>query len=75
VIGTLQIVGAIRLRKEIDNEWMLILGGVVSILFGLVVFVQPGVGVIALAWLVPIYAILFGLLLIAFAFRIRPHRQ
>jgi Short repeat of unknown function (DUF308) len=40
----LQIVGAIRLRKEIDNEWLLIASGVLSVVFGLILVVQPGTG-------------------------------
>ena len=44
VLGVFQIIGAIRLRKEIDNEWMLVLGGVLSVLFGVVLLVAPGAG-------------------------------
>jgi len=41
VLGVFQIAGAIRLRKEIDNEWTLILGGVISVLFGAILLVAP----------------------------------
>ena len=40
--GVFQIIGAIRLRKEIDNEWLLILGGIISVLFGVKYVVCPG---------------------------------
>lgn len=70
-IGVCQIVGAIRLRKEIDNEWLLVLSGALSVLFGLALFVMPGASAVALAWMVSAYAIVFGVLTIAFAFRIR----
>jgi len=40
--GLLQIVGAIRLRKEIESEWLLIASGVLSVIFGLILVVQPG---------------------------------
>ena len=45
--GIFEIIGAIQLRKEIDNEWMLILSGVVSVLFGLMVLIMPGAGALA----------------------------
>jgi len=75
VMGLFEIVGAIRLRKEIDNEWMLILGGAVSVLFGILLLVQPGAGALALVWIIAFYAILFGILNIAFAFRLHGHEH
>ena len=72
-IGILQIVGAIRLRKEIDNEWLLIASGVVSIIFGLILVVQPGTGALALLYVIGIYAIIYGILEIWLALRLRGH--
>jgi uncharacterized membrane protein HdeD (DUF308 family) len=63
--GILQIVGAIRLRKEIDNEWLLI--------FGLILVVQPGTGALALLYVIGIYAILYGILEIWLSLRLRGH--
>src|SRR5262249_54331370 len=60
--GILQIVGAIRLRKEIDNEWLLIASGVLSVIFGLILVAQPGTGALALLYVIGIYAILYGIL-------------
>jgi uncharacterized membrane protein HdeD (DUF308 family) len=45
--GVFQIIGAIQLRKEIDNEWLLVLGGIISVLFGIGVMVAPGAGALA----------------------------
>ena len=64
VLGVFQIIGAIRLRKEIDNEWTLILGGALSVLFGLVLLVAPGAGAVGLIWVIAAYAIVFGVLLV-----------
>jgi uncharacterized membrane protein HdeD (DUF308 family) len=72
-IGVLQIIGAIRLRKEIDNEWFLIVSGVISVLFGLALLVNPGAGALALVWVIGIYAIIAGVLYIALAFRLKKH--
>ena len=69
--GLFEIVGAIRLRKEIDNEWSLILSGAVSVLFGLIVVVAPGAGAIALLWLIAVFAIVTGVLLVALSLRLR----
>lgn len=70
-IGVLQIIGAIRLRKEIDNEWLLILSGAISVLFGLGLVVYPGAGALSLVWLIATYAIIAGVLSIVLAFKLK----
>jgi uncharacterized membrane protein HdeD (DUF308 family) len=69
--GVLQIIGAIQLRKEIDNEWLLILGGVISVLFGIGMISAPGAGALALVWVIGTYVVIMGGLLVALAFRLR----
>ena len=71
VRGVLEIVGAIRLRNEIPNEWSLGLAGALSVLFGVILVVAPGAGALGLLWLIAAWAVLFGLLLIWVAFRVR----
>jgi len=73
VHGIFEIIGAIKLRKEIDNEWMLILGGALSVLFGLIVLIAPGAGALGLIWAIASYSIVFGILFIALALRLRKH--
>lgn len=69
--GVLQIVAGIRLRKEINGEWLLILGGLVSVVFGVFLMAQPAVGALAMVWLIATYAVLFGGVLVILAFRAR----
>ena len=69
-----QIVAAVSLRREIEGEWALIVGGVLSVNFGIILAVLPGVGLLSLVWLIGIYAILFGIALIVLAFRVRGMR-
>jgi len=71
ITGVLQIVVAIRLRKMVGNEWLLVLTGVASIVFGVVVLVFPGAGALALVWLISFYAVLSGILLLSLAFRVK----
>ena len=71
--GVFTIVGAIRLRKEIDNEWWLVASGVLSVLFGLGVLIVPGAGALAVVWMIGTYAILFGVLLVGFALKLKKH--
>lgn len=71
VTGIAQIVSAVRLRKEIKGELLYILSGAVSVLFGLMVLIWPVSGALAVAWIIGIYAILFGILLIALSLRVR----
>lgn len=69
--GVLEIVAAIRLRKEIEGEWLLILGGLVSVVFGVILMAQPLAGALAVLWMIAIYAVIFGVLLVILAFRVR----
>ncbi len=72
--GILEIVGAIRMRKEIKGEVWWILSGLASIAFALILLIFPGVGILGLVWLLGAYAIVFGVILIALGIRIRVHR-
>jgi uncharacterized membrane protein HdeD (DUF308 family) len=69
--GIFQIVQAIRLRKEIEGEWLLVLGGIASVVFGLLLEIFPGAGTLAIVWLIGIYSMAFGILLLFLAFRLR----
>jgi uncharacterized membrane protein HdeD (DUF308 family) len=69
--GLIEIVTAIRLRSEIEGEWLLIFSGVVSVLFGVVLLARPGQSVLALLWLIATFAVVFGVVLVILAFKAR----
>lgn len=70
--GVFDIVVARRVRRHIKGEWLLVLNGVASIAFGLLVLLFPlGAGALALAWLVGLYAIMTGAVLLALALKVR----
>ncbi len=68
--GVMEIAAAIRLRRELTGEWVLALSGVVSIVFGGLLLLYPGAGALAVIWWIGGYAIVFGGLLLALAFRL-----
>jgi len=73
VTGVFEIVAAIRLRKVIQGEWLLMLSGVMSIAFGVLVFAFPAAGALGIAWILGAYAAAAGVILVALGMRVRSH--
>lgn len=71
VTGVAEISTAIRLRREIDGEWAMILSGALSILFAVVLLASGAIGIFTLVWVIGVYAVVFGVLLLIAAFRVR----
>jgi uncharacterized membrane protein HdeD (DUF308 family) len=71
ITGAFQVVNAIELRRQIDNEWWMILGGAISILWGGLLLARPAEGILTLLWLFGVAAIIFGVMLALLAFRVR----
>jgi uncharacterized membrane protein HdeD (DUF308 family) len=62
---------AIRLRQEIEGAWLLGLSGVLSVIFGVLMILNPSAGALAVLWVIATYSIVFGVLLIALGIRLR----
>lgn len=72
ITGVVLIAAGVALIRH-SGEWLLILGGIISVLFGIVLFFAPVAGIVALTWWLGFYALLFGIALLVAAFRIRHH--
>ena len=75
--GILEVVAAIRLRKEIRGEWLLALSGILSVALGVALAAYPRAGVVAVSWMIGAYATVFGVLFIILGLRLRSwaHRE
>jgi uncharacterized membrane protein HdeD (DUF308 family) len=73
--GVFQIVAAIRLRREIQGELLMAIGGALSVAFGVYLLINPSDGLVSLVSLVGFWAVLFGITQVVLAFRIRAHRS
>ncbi len=70
--GVSQVIAAVRLRKEIQGEWFLIAAGAVSVLFGLLLIFRPvPEGMVAISWMIGIYAMIVGALYVMLALKLR----
>jgi uncharacterized membrane protein HdeD (DUF308 family) len=75
VRGVFEIVAAVRLRREIENEWWLGLSGALSVVFGVLVAIAPGAGALAMVLWIGAYALIVGIVLIVHAVRLRARRD
>ena len=75
VIGALQLYAAMQLWKVIDNAWWLILSGLISIAFGVVLIGWPNAGARAVIWTIAWYAVFFGCMLIGLSFELKKFKQ
>lgn len=75
VTGILEIVAAIELRKTLANEWLLVLAGICSIVFAILMFWHPFAALLAIVWIIAAYAVVFGIVMISLAFRLRAHTR
>ena len=71
VVGIMRIIAAIKLRHEIEGEWALGLGGLLMVVWGILMAVLPASGILGLTWLIGGFALMIGVTLIALAFRLR----
>jgi uncharacterized membrane protein HdeD (DUF308 family) len=71
--GIFEIIGAIRLRKEIEGEWWLVASGILSVLFGLAILLFPAAGALSIAFAIGCFAIAYGALLVGFSWRLKKH--
>ena len=73
ILGVMEIYGAIRLRKEIEGEWFLILNGVISVIFGILILWRPMTGALAVIWIIAAYAIILGVIHLMFGLKLKKH--
>ena len=73
VSGVLQIAAAIRLRKEVEGEWLWIFSGACMILLGVLLMRHPEAGAVSVMWLIGTFATTWGVLLVILAFRLKGH--
>jgi uncharacterized membrane protein HdeD (DUF308 family) len=71
VTGIFELVAAFQLRRELENEWLLGLSGIASIIFGILLAIFPGAGGLAVIWILGAYALVFGILLVVLGLRLR----
>jgi uncharacterized membrane protein HdeD (DUF308 family) len=63
--GITQVVAAIALRDQLKDTWLVALGGAVMVILGVYLFARPGAGVLALAYAFGVYAVIYGISMIA----------
>ena len=74
ISGGLMLVAAFSLKLE-HGRWWLALGGIASVIFGIVLFIAPTVGAVVLTWWIGAYALIFGMLLLVLAFQLHSRRE
>lgn len=73
--GIFEIVAAIQMRKQITGEWLMVLSGILSVVFGVLLLINPFAGMLAITWIVGVYALMFGILMLILGFKLRSLEQ
>ena len=71
VTGALEILSAVRLRQEIENEWLLGIGGALSVGLGVLLIARPQFGEVTTTYVLGTYGIIFGIVLVSLGLRLR----
>lgn len=71
ITGALEVIAALEFRKLLEGDWLLLLDGVLSVALGVLLVMRPAVGAVSVAWLIALYALVVGVLLLVLAFRLR----
>lgn len=75
ISGIFQIVAAIQLRRQIEGEWLLIVSGIFSVIFGFILAILPGISALTILWIIGAYTVAFGITQLILAFRLRTWRR
>ncbi len=70
VTGVIEILAAARLRRELSNEWLLGVGGLVTVALGIALVLAPSAGLVAASWLFGAFALIYGVLMISLGLRL-----
>jgi uncharacterized membrane protein HdeD (DUF308 family) len=73
ITGIFEIISAVKLRKIIDGEFLMIVSGLLSIVFAILVFINPLEGIIVITYLIGFYAVMFGILYVIYGISMRKH--
>lgn len=71
IVGLFEIIGASQIREKHEGKWLLIMAGIISIIFSLIIALRPDIGILAIVAIIALYAIFFGILLISLAFMVK----
>ena len=74
-LGLTQVIAAIRLRREISGELWFVIGGLLTVVFGVFILLFPGTGLLSLVWIVGAWAVVFGITNLVLAWRLRGLHQ
>lgn len=73
--GIFAMVSAVQMRAHLPDEWLWIVSGAISIIFGIAIVILPAAGIIVWSYLIGVYAFVTGAALIGFALRLRGHHR
>ncbi|WP_250563062.1 HdeD family acid-resistance protein [Sphaerisporangium fuscum] len=71
IIGAVEIIATVRRHRAGETDWMYLASGVLAVIFGILLFIWPAKGALAVTWLIGVFAIVYGVSLLVLAYRVR----